>query len=346
MGGPSAAVAAVRVAVRRALGDLAAGELVLVACSGGADSTALAAAAGFEAGRASVRAGLVTVDHALHPDSAAQAGRVAGWAVGRGFAPVEVCRVTVEGPGGPEAAARRARYSTLDAVADRHGAAAVLLGHTRDDQAETVLLALARGSGARALAGMADRRGRYRRPLLAVPRATVRAACADEALPVWDDPHNTDPAYARSRLRTLLPRLEADIGPGVAAGLARSAEQLRADADLLDALAAALAERVTADDGTLDAVALAAQPAALRTRVLHGWLVGLGAPAGAVGAVHVATLDALVTAWTGQGPAHLPGRLAVRRLAGRLVAAQTPCQRTRDAPGAAVMTGWQRDDGG
>ena len=318
MGGPPSAVADVRVAVRRELADLRRGDLVVVACSGGPDSLALAAATAFEASRLSLRAGLLTVDHGLQPGSAARAEAVRDWAVHIGLVPAEVLTVHVGTSGGPEAAAREARYGALDAAADRLGAAAVLLGHTRDDQAETVLLAMARGSGARALAGMPARRGRYRRPLLGLPRATAAAACSAEALPVWCDPHNGDPAYARSRVRALLPALEEAAGPGTVAGLARTAGRIRADADLLDSLAADVLRTVLAADGTLDAVALAAAPAPLRTRVLHAWARELVARPGALAAVHVDALDALVTAWSGQGPVHLPGDVLVERREGRL----------------------------
>ena len=165
--------------------------------------------------------------------------------------------VDVGRAGGPEAAARAARYRALDDAADRLGAAAVLLGHTRDDQAETVLLGLARGSGARSLAGMAARSGRYRRPLLDLDRAVVRSAAA--GLDTWDDPHNADPSFGRSRVRhAALPALEAALGPGVAAALARTASLLRADADALDGWADQVAEQVYDDaaDG-LDVPALA-----------------------------------------------------------------------------------------
>ncbi len=317
MVGPQPPVADVRVAVRRSLVELPAGALALVACSGGPDSMALAAATAFEASRAGVRAGLVTVDHQLQDGSAAQAARVAAWAQEVRLDPVEVLAVTVGRDGGPEAAARTARYAALDAVAERLGAAAVLLGHTRDDQAETVLLALGRGSGPRALAGMPERRGVYRRPLLDITRATTREACAAEGLPTWEDPHNTDPAYARSRLRAVLPAIEAAVGSGVVDGLARSARLVRADADLLDQQAAELRTRVERDQ-SLDAVALAGEPAALRTRVLHGWAADRSG--GAPTASHVDALDALVTAWRGQGPVALPGGVRVGRAAGRLIA--------------------------
>ncbi|WP_369206593.1 tRNA lysidine(34) synthetase TilS [Streptomyces sp. PU-14G] len=214
--------------------------LVLVACSGGADSMALASALAFEAPRLGVRAGGVTVDHGLQAGSAERAEDVAGRLTGLGLDPVESVAVRIGRTStGPEAAAREARYAALDEVAERYGAAAVLLGHTRDDQAETVLLGLARGSGTRSLSGMAavsGPQGRYRRPFLGVDRQTTRKACMVQSLPVWDDPHNTDPAYTRSRVRhEALPALEKALGKGVIEALARTAQLSRDDADALDA---------------------------------------------------------------------------------------------------------------
>jgi tRNA(Ile)-lysidine synthase len=309
--GPHPAVAEVRAAVRTGLAGLAPGDLVLVACSGGADSLALAAALAFTAPRLQLRGGGVTVDHGLQPGSAERAGAVARRLTGLGLDPVLGPTVTVARPDddsylGPEAAARAARYDALDAAAAQTGAAAILLGHTLDDQAETVLLGLARGSGARSLAGMPASRGRYRRPLLAVHRATTRAACAALDLPVWDDPHNADPRVTRSRVRhEVLPVLESVLGPGVAEALARTAGALRDDADLLDAEAAAA--QAAAGDRAADVGQLAALPPAIRTRVLHRAALAAGCPAGSLTAGHVRQLEALVTGWRGQRWVDLPG---------------------------------------
>jgi tRNA(Ile)-lysidine synthase len=234
--GPAPAVAQVRRAVRGALcGD------VVVACSGGADSLALAAATVFEAPRAGVRAGLVTVDHGLQPGSAEQATRVAQLGYELGFDPVEVVRVDVGADGGPEAAARTARYAALDALASALDAS-VLLGHTLDDQAETVLLGLGRGSGPRSVAGMAVRDGRRLRPFLGLRRATTEAACAALGLTPWRDPHNTDPSFQRARLRhEVLPLLEDVLQGGVVEALGRTAGLLREDLEALDELVAAAA---------------------------------------------------------------------------------------------------------
>ncbi|WP_064446791.1 tRNA lysidine(34) synthetase TilS [Micromonospora sp. NBRC 110037] len=314
-----------RLAVRRALTGLPGAGPVLVACSGGADSLALAAATAFVAPRLGRPAGLVTVDHGLQPGSAERAEAVAAWARSAGLDPVEVLPVRVDGrPGGPEAAAREARYEALVAAAHRHHAAGVLLGHTRDDQAETVLLALARGAGPRGLSGMPESRDldgvSLLRPLLDIPRADTRDACAALGLDPWADPHNADPAYARARVRSdALPALVDALGPGVVANLARTARLLAADNAALDALADAALADVRADGRALAVDGLAGLPAAVRTRVLHTWARELGAAPAALSHSHVAALDALVTDWRGQGPVHLPGGHQVRRQAGHLL---------------------------
>ena len=290
------------------------------AVSGGADSLALAAALAFE------RPGscALVVDHGLQAGSAQVAASAAEQCRGLGL----VAHVLLAAPppsgssgGGPEAAARSARYAALDAAVAELGLSAVLLGHTLDDQAETVLLGLARGAGARALSGMAAARGPYGRPLLGTARATTRAACAEAGLTPWEDPHNADAAYTRVRVRErVLPLLEAELGPGVAAALARSAAQLRADADALDALTPL----------TGDVAELAALPPALRTRALKRWAEQ--ACGAAVTSAHVDALRALVEDWRGQGPVALPSGIHASRQDGRLVA-RAP------APGAVPVAG-------
>lgn len=355
--GPHPAVAAIRLAVRRVLHDVlnevsrntaacpaaaapahpdapgpgraatgAGGPpLVLVACSGGADSMALASALAFEARKLAVRAGAVTVDHGLQPGSDLRAAEVVSRLSALRLDPVEAVAVTVGREGGPEAAARDARYAALDEAAERLGAAAVLLGHTRDDQAETVLLGLARGSGIRSLSGMAavSGAGRYRRPFLHLDRQTARKACLAQSLPVWDDPMNTDPAYTRSRLRHEgLPALEKSLGKGVVEALARTAQLCRDDADALDHWAAEADASVRDEAGLLECAKLYALPPAVRRRVLRRAAIAEGAPAGSLFARHVEELDRLITGWRGQGAINLPGRVVARRQGGRLVIRQ------------------------
>jgi tRNA(Ile)-lysidine synthetase-like protein len=302
--GPPAATAATRVAVRRALAEVEGP--VSAAVSGGADSLALAAALAFER----PGSGAVVVDHGLQPSSADVASKAAAQCEGLGLAArVLTARPAfAEGPpgpdggdlpptGGPEAVARQLRYALLDTVEGT-----VLLGHTRDDQAESVLLGLVRGSGARALSGMAPVRGHYRRPFLDLSRETTRRACQEAGLTPWEDPHNDDPSYERVKVRRLLEGLD------LTEGLARSARLLREDADALDALAVP----------ECDVERLLAMVPAVRSRSLKLWAEQQAGRA--VTAAHVAALRALVEQWHGQGGVALPGGLRVTRRDGRLVA--------------------------
>lgn len=319
--GPAPAVAAVRNAVRRVLlGEpalAAPAASVLVACSGGADSLALLDACVFESRHRPWSVVGVTVDHGLQEGSVAHAARVVEQMARIGADETFTVTVEVSGGGrGLEAAAREARYAVLEQVADHVGAALVLLGHTQDDQAETVLLGLARGSGGRSIAGMRRGFDRYRRPLLDVTRAETLAACEARGLEVWHDPHNSDPRFLRVRVReTVLPVLERELGPGVARTLARTADSLRVDMEALDDLA----EEVLAGVDALAVDTLAALPAAVRRRVLRAAAVRAGALDGELSHGHVLAMEELVTDWRGQRWIDLPGHLRVAREAGRLV---------------------------
>jgi tRNA(Ile)-lysidine synthase len=330
------AIADVRRAVREALAALrpspaasfpaaSAGKpLVLVGVSGGADSLALAAATGFEAPRAGIRAGAIVIDHGLQAGSADVAERAAAQARSLGLDPVVVTRVDVgqsASAGGPEAAARAARYGAFDAAMAEVGASQVLLAHTLDDQAETVLLGLARGSGPTSLQGMAARSGAYLRPLLGIRRVMTRQFCADSGLEPWEDPHNADPSYARVRVRhAVLPTIERELGPGITEALARTAEHLREDADALDALALDWAIELTTqtEDGAvaLDVRGLEADPPALRQRIIR--LVVSNEFGVALERVHTLAVAELVTNWHGQKALDLPGVRVVRQ-DGRLI---------------------------
>ncbi|WP_460720929.1 tRNA lysidine(34) synthetase TilS [Microbacterium aureliae] len=342
------AVAEVRRAVRAALDDLEPGGAVVVALSGGADSLALAAAVAFEAPKRGLRALSVIIDHQLQPDSHAAADNAAAQSRALGVA-ARVVHVDVGAGDGPEAAARDARYRALRDAAIGHATAragdaahatartsdathaatarphtaAILTGHTLDDQAETVLLGLARGSGGTSLQGMAARSDLdgipLLRPLLGVRRETTRAACAAQGLVPWDDPHNDDPRFARVRVRrTVLPTLERELGPGVAEALARTAAQLREDAEAFDEMIDETIEDIVehAEAGiSVSVAALAANPAALRNRIIRHVVASEFHQS----LTRVQTLEVarLVTDWTGQGPLDLPGCIA-RRHGGRI----------------------------
>ncbi|MEV7555656.1 tRNA lysidine(34) synthetase TilS [Amycolatopsis sp. NPDC089917] len=315
MSGPDPAIAAVRAAVRDFLAVAGKPGELCVAVSGGADSLALAEAAAFTGARAGLDVRALVVDHGLQDGSAEIAARAASTARDLGVATAEVLKVRVEGAGGPEAAARRARYGALRAAAgDGHGV--VLLGHTLDDQAETVLLGLGRGSGPRSLAGMRPYDPPWGRPLLGVTRATTRRACQALGVEPWQDPHNEDPRFTRVRLRTeVLPLLEDVLSGGVAASLARTAAQLREDTEALDTLADAVHLRAFTGEG-LDVAVLATEPPALRRRVLRRWLLDSGVRE--LTDAHLRSVDALVGNWRGQGGVWLPGDLVAARAHGRL----------------------------
>jgi tRNA(Ile)-lysidine synthase len=316
----SQAVAEVRRAVRTLLDEYEPASGVLaVAVSGGADSLALAAATAQLAARRGLTLHGLVVDHQLQPGSADVAGRAAKQLRALGFPEVRVLEVDVRGPGGVEAAARRARYAALREALPAPDSL-VLLGHTRDDQAETVLLGLGRGSGARSIAGMRRLDPPWARPLLDVPRAVTAAACADLGLDPWQDPHNADPGFARARLRhEVLPLLEDVLQGGVAHALARTAAQLREDADALDAIAAEVRERA-GKEGELDVAEMAGEPPAVRRRVLRRWLLDTGVAE--LTDAHLRAVDALIGEWRGQGGVWLPGGLEVSRAHGRLSARQ------------------------
>jgi len=285
---------------------------VRVACSGGADSLALTAGlAWLDAHKPDPlrRSEVMIVDHGLQAGSDEVAAGVAGVVRGLGL-PAEVARVDVQvGDDGLEAAARDARYEVLT----RGDVDVVLLGHTMDDQAETVLLGLARGSGTRSLAGMPDAWAiggvTLMRPLLGLRRTATRQACADWGLTPWDDPMNNDEHFARVRARRLLPVMDEALGPGIVEALARTARLARADADYLDEAAGALL-RQSGDPG-LPVSAVLAAPQALRGRVVRSWLAGLGVTE--LSFERTQAVLALVEDWRGQAGVDLPGGYQVVR---------------------------------
>lgn len=273
---------------------------VTVGCSGGPDSLALALGARWAASRCDAEVRCVIIDHGLQPSSGEVARRVVDLLTSEGMV-AESQRVTIAAGarGGPEAAAREAR---LEALAS--DGTPVLLGHTLDDQAESVLLGLLRGSGNRSLAGMARERRPFLRPLLDLRRATTVAACDQWGVHVWEDPHNVDDRFRRVRARRHLEELSSALGQDVAPALARSATLARMDADLLDELATDAALGIDLG-GDLPVGAVSELPDALRLRVLRNWLSNSGTPLTSM--AHVMAVDALITSWRGQGPVDLPG---------------------------------------
>lgn len=331
-------VADIRRAVRVSLrGQAKPGDLVLVALSGGPDSLALAAGLAFEAPRLDLRAGAVVIDHDLQERSAETAQRAAEQARELGLDPVIVVRVdaTPAKGEGPEAAARTARYEALEATRRELGATHVLLGHTLDDQAETVLLGLARGSGGKSLHGMAAVNGPLVRPLLGIHRDATLQACSDQGLQPWHDPHNEDESFTRVRVRrTILPLLEQELGPGISEALARTATTLREDSETLDKLALEWTQEIVSTDAdgriSVDIGGIVTQPPALRQRICRivaeqGFGVSLSRG-------HTMAVAALATDWHGQGPVDLPG-IRVQREKGRILFGAAESARAEDEAG-------------
>ena len=308
---------AIRNAVREQLERCEAGDCILVAVSGGADSLALAQATLIECAPLAIKAVAVTIDHQLQDKSSEQATKVEKQLRAIGYQEIVVAKVNVSLESGLEAGARSARYEALQRIAVEKKAVRVLLGHTRDDQAESVLLGLARGSGTRSLSGMAIENGIYLRPLLSLTRRQTEEACTEAGIEYWNDPHNENHEFSRVRVRReVLPVMEEQIGPGIAAALARSASLLRDDADALDAIASAEISSQNLKD--LDCSALEHLPRAIRTRILRSAIYAAGAPSGSISADHIGSVEALVTSWHGQGLVSLPGGVKVERISGRL----------------------------
>lgn len=279
----------------------------VVGVSGGADSLALATAVAFFVRRRGVRMRAIVVDHRLQPDSIEVAALAAEQCERVGL-PATVRPIKVEEFGtGPEDAARVARYQALHEAA---GESNVLLAHTLDDQAETVLLGLGRGSGPRSISGMRPANGRLHRPFLSLRRAETERICALHGLDWWNDPHNDDPSFRRVRARReALPLLEEVLGGGVAEALARTADLVRLDADTLDRIAA----RATPESGAIaDVRAFAELEEAVRLRVWRSLAVGAGASSGELTYGHTRALDGLLEA-AGNSRIELPGHVTAVR---------------------------------
>ena len=311
------AILELRAAVRPFLAALSANESVLVGVSGGADSLALAHAMAYESEQRELQVIPVVVDHGLQPGSDAVAAATIEKLRALGYEEIFFATAQVEMKDGLEASARRARYAIFEQALDTYSSRAFFLGHTLNDQAETVLLGLARGSGARSLSGMAEVNGVYVRPLLQITRAITEAACNEAGIEYWVDPHNSNSDFTRVRVReNILPIMESEIGPGVASALARTARLLREDDEALDEWATHVCNGLDLAD--MPAERLATLPAAVRARVLRKAIYAAGAPSGSISAEHLSPVEALVTDWHGQGQVSLPGGVKVSRNSGRL----------------------------
>lgn len=309
--------------VRRALrgwGEENPPGLYLVALSGGGDSLALAWAAGKELPALGFQVGAVIVDHQLQQGSAEVAHRAALQAEECGLSPVVIKTVRVRRGKGPEEAARTARYQALSEALGESGARGILLAHTEDDQAETVLMGLVRGSGPSSLKGMARSDGLYHRPLLEIPRHILRQALRDAGLSWWEDPHNDDEAFLRVRVRnSVLPVLEKELGPGVPGALSRTARLFREDSEALDDMAKKRVDALVSfskNTASVEVEELLLEPLALSTRIVRSMISGVGGRSPRFD--QMTQVMALVHSWRGQSVVSLTGA-SVERVDNRLV---------------------------
>ena len=337
-------------AVRRALGECFArfpvGSRVVLAVSGGADSMALALAAQYAARERAIELYSITVDHGIRPDSREEAEAVAQYLASLGIrAQVE----SIDWPSedgdrgsnlGPEAQARQLRYGAIADFAKRvaagssAAAAPVLLGHNCDDQAQTVVLGLGRGSGARSISGMRAEGSLpehsdvpMARPLLEFRHADLVTVCEELGVRWFEDPTNSEQSEWRDSQGDLLrrnairyrvmPALESALGPGVVEALSRTATMLQRDDAALSWWAERTLREVSVADGEserteVDAVALRDYPQALRTRVLRLAFLRAGGRGGELGYQHVMALDKLTTRRENNVRIDLPGVQAVK----------------------------------
>jgi tRNA(Ile)-lysidine synthase len=305
----------IRLAVRNCLtSNTKPGQKLLIAVSGGADSLALAAACEFEAKKLGVKIAAAVIDHSLQNNSDKVAAQTAKTLAALGFEEVVVKKIAVGKAGGPEAAARSARYTALETLRQKTKSHFIVLGHTSSDQAETVLLGLVRGSGSKSLSGMSEKTGFLLRPLLDIERATTEAFCKDSGIKYWSDPQNKDEKFLRVMIRKhVLPFLEKQLGGSVAASLVRTSDQLREDNTYLESQADKSFKKYAKVSGSgisFDAKALEKLPAAILNRVIKKALDGFGSESSRI---HVLAVSDLVLSWHGQKPLALPGVRVVRK---------------------------------
>jgi len=308
-------------AVQNLLKDFDAGDLVLVGCSGGADSLALAWTTLVVGKRLELKTGAVIVDHQLIPESNSVALNAKKQCEELGIQEVIIKKVNVEqNHEGLEAAARIARYEAFENVLHETNAQAILLAHTQDDQAETVLMRLTRGSGAKSLSGMAQVSGKYLRPFLHLRKKIVHDSLDLIGLKAWQDPANTDHQFLRVKVRhELMPKIVEVLGESAISSLDKTSQLLRLDNQALEELAQQFfdSQKDVKTNG-LEISELEKLPEAIRTRVLRIFAIASGVHPGPFSFEHIEAIDALVKNWHGQGNVDLPGFIQATRVDGSL----------------------------
>ena len=308
-------------AVQNLLKDFEAGDSLLVGCSGGADSLALAWTALVVGKRLELKIGVIIVDHQLIPESSSVALNAKKQCEDLGIEEVIIKKVNVEqNHEGLEAAARIARYEAFENVLQETNAQVILLAHTQDDQAETVLMRLTRGSGAKSLSGMAQVSGKYLRPFLHLRKKLVHDSLDLIGLKAWQDPANTDHQFLRVKVRhELMPKIVEVLGESAISSLDKTSQLLRLDNQALEDLAQQFFEsQKDVKTNGLEISELEKLPEAIRTRVLRICAIASGVHPGPFSFEHIEAIDALVKNWHGQGNVDLPGFIQATRVNGSL----------------------------
>ena len=304
-------------AVQNLLKDFDAGDYVLVGCSGGADSLALAWTTLVVGKRLELKTGVIIVDHQLFPESNSVALNAKKQCEDLGIEEVIIKKVNVEQTHeGLEAAARIARYEAFENVLQETNAQVILLAHTQDDQAETVLMRLTRGSGAKSLSGMAQVSGKYLRPFLHLRKKLVHDSLDLIGLKAWQDPANTDHQFLRVKVRhELMPKIIEVLGESAISSLDKTSQLLRLDNQALEELAQQFFEsQKDVKTNGLEISELEKLPEAIRTRVLRICAIASGVHPGPFSFEHIEAIDALVKNWHGQGNVDLPGFIQATRV--------------------------------
>ena len=308
-------------AVQNLLKEFDAGDYVLVGCSGGADSLALVWTTLVVGKRLELKVGAIIVDHQLIPESNDVALNAKKQCEELGIQEVIIKKVNVEhNHEGLEAAARIARYEAFENVLHETNAQAILLAHTQDDQAETVLMRLTRGSGAKSLSGMAQVSGKYIRPFLHLRKKLVHDSLDLIGLKAWQDPANTDHQFLRVKVRqVLMPKIVEVLGESAISSLDKTSQLLRLDNQALEELAQQFfkSQKDVKTNG-LEISELEKLPEAIRTRVLRIFAIASGVHPGPFSFEHIEAIDALVKNWHGQGNVDLPGFIQATRVNGSL----------------------------
>lgn len=308
-------------AVQNLLKDFDAGDYVLVGCSGGADSLALAWTTLVVGKRLELKTGVIIVDHQLFPESNSVALNAKKQCEDLGIEEVIIKKVNVEqNHEGLEAAARIARYEAFENVLQETNAQVILLAHTQDDQAETVLMRLTRGSGAKSLSGMAQVSGKYLRPFLHLRKKLVHDSLDLIGLKAWQDPANTDHQFLRVKVRhELMPKIVEVLGESAISSLDKTSQLLRLDNQALEDIAQQFfgSQKDVKTKG-LEISELEKLPEAIRTRVLRICAIASGVHPGPFSFEHIEAIDALVKNWHGQGNVDLPGFIQATRVNGSL----------------------------